>query len=1221
MEVCGFLLVLLLHYSSAVLELFAPSPQSARIGSDALLTCTFSVDNPPVNLKFLNIIWQFQDKEIIKYKGDGVKGKPGVSLDVHAAGNGVASLSITEVKIPSGGIYKCIVIYSPVRQEKEIRLDVQAPPEVTIRDNVVIQDKESLICCSATGFYPVDIDLTWLRNGDVLPGKLLTPQRNSDGTYRTNNTVTIIPTEENRNQIFTCRVQHQSLSQPLQKDFKLTYGVPPKMEIHFEKFQLNLKQTLMCEVWGFYPESIAVNWYVNGIRVEMATIQRKNSSYVVSIYQFRPTREIRGSKISCKVEHNALSSPIEKVLLVEFEGKMFYPEDIQIRWTNNLGEVTHREGFTQDPSDFTFSLLSECKIPADLFKDSASKVCVTWDHKSMDGPESREMLATDLPWHPEIGDFAISQLVDNKPGTLQCHILRFFPDALTVTWYRKEKGSQEMIQVSDGGRYKIPDIRSQRQPDNTYTCTACLGITPSLSSDQGAEFICRVEHPSLTGPIERSSGALQVTALPQVSESIIPALCDSGHLVLTLNLQRFYPRDIQIRWTNNLGEVRHTISEDSSGVTFSVQSEYKIPSDYFKNPTSKVCVTWEHQSMDDPESRDITATDLSWRPEIGNISIPKLVDKKPVTLQCQIFKFFPDALTVTWYRRKKRSQEMIQVSDGERYQIPAIRSQKQPDNTYTCTACLGITPSLSSDQGAEFICRVGHPSLTGPIERSSGELQVTAVPQISGSIDPSRCDSGDVIFTLRLQRFYPKDIKITWTNSRGEQKDAKTLLESTSDLFYSVQSQCKIPADYFRDPTSRVRVTWHHISMDNTEYREMSATDLPWQPKVGEVSIPKLVDNKQVTLECDISKFFPNILSVTWFKKEKGNRDMIQASNVERCKIKVIRSQKQRDNTYTCTACLGITPSLSSDQGAEFICRVGHPSLKEPIERSSGELQITAVPQISGSIEPSCCDSGDVIFTLRLHRFYPKDIKITWTNSLGEQKDAKTLHESTSDLFYSVQSECKILADYFRDPTSRVRVTWHHISMDNTEYREMSATDLPWHPQVGKISIPKLVDNKQVTLECDISKFFPDILSVTWFKKMKGNNEMIQVSDGGRYTPDTPQKQPDNTYTCTACLGITPSLSSDQGAEFICRVEHPSLKQPIERRSGELQITGISMTNKPEEKGETAQRENPMIASEQGTEGRSGKVMCAESHGHGNVSEDLVNSEAEQDTDQGRREE
>ncbi|KAM4698671.1 signal-regulatory protein beta-1-like [Rhinophrynus dorsalis] len=214
-----------LTVTGAVLVLTGPSSHVAPLGSDVVLTCAFHPVRPPVNRLFLAITWYFQGKEILTYNDDLNVYRPGLSLDLSGTNIGDASLLLSKVKISDEGVYKCLVVYSPDREEKVITLSIQACPVVTVTRTSVSQDEENILHCSVTGFYPSSITISWFRGKSVLNRSLTYKhKRNSDGTYNLNSTVVIIPTEEHRNQAFSCRVQHASLPEPLQKEFYLVYG-------------------------------------------------------------------------------------------------------------------------------------------------------------------------------------------------------------------------------------------------------------------------------------------------------------------------------------------------------------------------------------------------------------------------------------------------------------------------------------------------------------------------------------------------------------------------------------------------------------------------------------------------------------------------------------------------------------------------------------------------------------------------------------------------------------------------------------------------------------------------------------------------------------------------------------------------------------------------------------------------------------------------------------
>ncbi|XP_053550360.1 tapasin-related protein-like isoform X2 [Bombina bombina] len=219
-----YVVIFFFHQSDAMLGLDV-HPSSAKLGADIVIPCTFHVHTLPVNPDFLAIFWYFQGKEILRYDTVVRTSHPRASLDTTKAPDGNASLLISNVKIFDSGIYKCLVIYTPEKMEKETILDVYAPPKIIITNNLVVKNTESFINCTVHGFYPIDIEIKWLRDKEVLESFLhYTAEKNSDGTYSVKSAVRILPKEENVNHTYSIRVLHVSLQEPLQKDFQLVYG-------------------------------------------------------------------------------------------------------------------------------------------------------------------------------------------------------------------------------------------------------------------------------------------------------------------------------------------------------------------------------------------------------------------------------------------------------------------------------------------------------------------------------------------------------------------------------------------------------------------------------------------------------------------------------------------------------------------------------------------------------------------------------------------------------------------------------------------------------------------------------------------------------------------------------------------------------------------------------------------------------------------------------------
>ncbi|XP_048448350.1 class I histocompatibility antigen, F10 alpha chain-like, partial [Rhincodon typus] len=85
-------------------------------------------------------------------------------------------------------------------------------PEVFIsRSEPNHQDKPLTLSCLVTGFYPVDIEVTWLRNGEVMSETQSSGIRpNHDGTHQIQKEIEINPGDEDQ---YSCQIEHSSLSE------------------------------------------------------------------------------------------------------------------------------------------------------------------------------------------------------------------------------------------------------------------------------------------------------------------------------------------------------------------------------------------------------------------------------------------------------------------------------------------------------------------------------------------------------------------------------------------------------------------------------------------------------------------------------------------------------------------------------------------------------------------------------------------------------------------------------------------------------------------------------------------------------------------------------------------------------------------------------------------------------------------------------------------------
>ncbi len=91
--------------------------------------------------------------------------------------------------------------------------------------------------------------------------------------------------------------------------------------------------------------------------------------------------------------------------------------------------------------------------------------------------------------------------------------------------------------------------------------------------------------------------------------------------------------------------------------------------------------------------------------------------------------------------------------------------------------------------------------------------------------------------------------------------------------------------------------------------------------------------------------------------------------------------------------------------------------------------------------------------------------------------------------------------------------------------------------------------DQTLTLGCEITDFYPSNISVTWLKLGEGEQDdrEEEAIEGGEIWG--PVQTHPRLYKATAALrrSSTNKEKKERGGGIICRVEHPSLLEPIER--------------------------------------------------------------------------
>ncbi|CAM4683184.1 unnamed protein product [Lepidochelys kempii] len=204
-----------------------PSPVTALLGSDVLLTCSFPVAPRGAGEGDgqLRVTWYFQGQALMELDGIAVTTRKGAELFAPELPRGNASLLLPHVTLAEQGPYRCSVRYGGQRGEGTVRLRVAALPRVEVPSPVVQREEDSALVCCVRGFYPQDVAVSWLRDGQELNTSFVSAARRGhrDETFSLVSVYSFTPTEQDLGALFSCRARHPALNQSRQANFRITF--------------------------------------------------------------------------------------------------------------------------------------------------------------------------------------------------------------------------------------------------------------------------------------------------------------------------------------------------------------------------------------------------------------------------------------------------------------------------------------------------------------------------------------------------------------------------------------------------------------------------------------------------------------------------------------------------------------------------------------------------------------------------------------------------------------------------------------------------------------------------------------------------------------------------------------------------------------------------------------------------------------------------------------
>ncbi|XP_051790705.1 uncharacterized protein LOC114661614 isoform X2 [Erpetoichthys calabaricus] len=749
------------------------------------------------------------------------------------------------------------------------------------------------------------------------------------------------------------------------------------------------------------------------------------------------------------------------------------------------------------------------------------------------------------------------------------------PQQLTVIWSHYGFPVASYEKGKNIGRVET-DLLSNEVPHGN----ASLLLSKIMKRDEG-HYECEVEY---AGEKDTLNIILSILVPPEVF--LAP---ESAHLLtenlVTCTAKSFYPETITFIWRRSgviVEPLTVTVPTLNPDGTFDSKSIYRFAPGSRKELTCEV----KHEALQKPLTRSIIFS-------LSPIDLTKMIQDEPALVKYTLKGWRLGHITLKWFINDKvillDTMDQEETYGGAGVCVPLHSPTGYIMKRHMCHEGLLVSESLvtlqfmlnqKEHQGAVVRCRARHGLTRRSVECMVTLKEVYVRPRLSDIQNMSQEKSENVVkLQIRAEGFYPRDISFTWLLGADPVSSESPDNKENPNGTFSTGSVCSVPLPQVQNPNFKVTVVIEHISMGKVEKMATSSTPgidgRPILSDIEMVSFSKV--GEPCTLSCTISKFFPSSLQVTWHRvRVESELEPVTAGSAEWPATVTTSKPVMRTNSFEVTSDVQFTAaSLNEVEEMTYMCKVEHMTLKEPLTRRSWRLKLTAEkthPKMS-DVQLHFTECGEpCILSCVISDFYPKDINVTW------QRRHKKIHETLpAESEYwnpAVTNYGPIMRKNKFELLSRAEFTPQSLSgledMEficrvehetlNGEAIEKCCTGVPEITRVPKVS-DIVIHFKEIgdlcVLSCVISDFFPKEINITWERRPK---KQIQYKNSktGEWKPTEIQKflyVRKSTFDLLAQALFTPLVASHlKDMDFICRVQHQTLAEPIERHTGEISV-------------------------------------------------------------------
>ncbi|XP_070846570.1 uncharacterized protein [Chaetodon trifascialis] len=722
------------------------------------------------------------------------------------------------------------------------------------------------------------------------------------------------------------------------------------------------------------------------------------------------------------------------------------------------------------------------------------------------------------------------QASPNTNATLPCNVTlpvsikgdKIDKSLFKVSWIRNGSGiasfSKAATQIQEGfswdtrvfvnGDFSLTILRASLSLQGVYECAVSYNSTMLHSSNVTFSIL--------------ASPTLSVPQQWMVLET-------ESHL--KCHADGFYPLPIAFSWTRNGQVIQPPYyvegEQTSDGYYMAVGNLTFYPSREDQNVTfgCKVSHSGSYQELD-------FQLNITYLPSVTLSVLPSHSNNIPLTLYCDMESFYPEEVSVSW------------LQNGTVLPEPPTTEQN-PDGTYRTRRFYTLSTE-ERDQGGKVECVVNQPGVVHPVSGSAYLEKLD--PQYEPPVLNKSAKASVAMMCISLVLVFLLCFGFSWRRRDEKQKSLNV-------------SGIILPPHITVGQKGRVTLS--------IEGRRVDRVQTAWFLNDTPISDTSLTGTSKANFNCLYNPLttihLPYGLTLTSPVSEKGPL-LSSRGEMGYYKLHTLGPLLSSGNgTQQLISSLTFIPQISIHKGAVFKCQVSYMGKdKIVVERVSEMFTILSAPEVSEiQLAEAQNDSEVISMTVRASHFHPDVITFRWFCQGGElspvASQASSSPRPNSEGFFSAFSQCKLPCTELEKGGTKVWVSVHHIALKQPVTRETRG--FIKGPCVSEIVSSTSSPDQTLTLGCEIRDFYPSNISVTWLKLRDGERDdrEEEVIQGGEMWGPI-QIQP-RLYRATATLKrrATNQEIKERGGGIICRVEHCSLLDPIERRWRNVDIVAPSV--------------------------------------------------------------